>query len=105
MKLKFNFKFNKLSGSSLPKVKLSVVLWVVIGIVAVLSGLVIFKEVRKVTSVQTDNSAIFDRIVRVNLNQFKDLENKLGENSSFQPVIIPGANAFSTPPAAAQSTE
>jgi hypothetical protein len=95
--MNLNFKFSK-SSASMPKIKLSLALWGLVAIIAVLAGLVIFKEVRKVTGVQTDSAAIFNRIVRVNMAQYKDLETRLTENSSFEPQPVPGAEAFSASP-------
>lgn len=83
------------------KKNFSIVLWVFLGIILVLTGLVIFKEVRKVTQVQTNPEGALDRIVRVNLTQHQALEKLLGDNSSFEPQPVPGANAFGSAPAKA----
>lgn len=96
MKLSLDLKnitvLNKLKGN------FSILLWVAILVVAFLTGLVVFNEVRKITQVQTDTSGILDRIVRVKLSNHENLEKRLGENSSFQPVKIEGAEAFSPVP-------
>lgn len=84
------------------KGKLSILLWVFLGIIVLFTGLVIFQEVRKVTLVQTDTSGILDRIVRVNLGQHQALEKRLGENTSFQPWPVAGADAFGSAPAGVQ---
>lgn len=81
------------------KGKFSILLWVFLGLIIIFTGLVIFQEVRKVTSVQIDTSGILDRIVRVNLQQHGELENRLGENTSFQPWPVAGADAFGLAPA------
>ena len=98
MKLNLNFK----QLSSLKKIKFSIasVLWVCVGIILVLTGLVVFSEVRKITLVQTDTSGIMDRIVRVKLPQHEELQKKLGENTSFRAAPVEGAEAFRIPPRA-----
>ena len=98
---KISFSLNlKTVAALLDRVKsnFSLVLWVFLGIIIVLTGLVIYQEVRKVSSVQTDTAGILDRIVRVNMGQHESLEKKLGENSSFQPWPVAGADAFGPAP-------
>ena len=97
MKLSLNLKSGTAAIHKL-KDNFSLGLWVFLFIIAVLTGLVIFKEVRKVSQVQTDTSGLWDKIVRVNLSLHKNLETRLSENSSFQPQTVPGVKAFSAAP-------
>ncbi len=96
MKLAFDLK--QMPVGKIKKIKLSLILWVVLAVIAVMTGLVVYNELSKVTAVQTDQDTIFDRIVRVNLNQFNAVEKRLSENSSFQPVPVPGASVFGPAP-------
>lgn len=108
MKLPFNLgsKFSgKLKGSHLSggltgslKGKLSLALSFGLTVIAILTGLVIYNEVNKVTQVQTNSDEIFGRIVRVNLSQYKVIEKQLGDYSSFQPSPVPGSDAFGPAP-------
>lgn len=94
-----NFKSGSgVSALNIFKHNLGLVLLCAIAIIAVLTGLVIFKEVRKVSQVQTDTSGILDKIVRVNLTQHQALEKQLGDNSSFEPIPVPGADVFGAAP-------
>lgn len=102
MKLSFDFKnFNlKSSGSLINKIKsnYSILLWGFLGVIGLLTALVVFREVNKISLVQTDTAGILDKIVRVNLDKHQAIEKQLGENSSFEPQPVPGAGAFGAAP-------
>ncbi len=97
MKLSLNLK-SVGAVTNILKNNFSIVLWVFLGLIALLTGLVIFREVGKVSQVQTDTSGILDKIVRVNLGSYQALEKRLGENSSFRPGPIDGADSFGPAP-------
>jgi hypothetical protein len=71
----------------------------VLAIVLVLTGLVVYRELGKISLVQVDQQRVLERMVRVNLSQEQALEKQLEENSRFEPVSIPDSNVFGTSPA------
>ncbi len=101
IKIPFNLKS---VGALLEKAKgkLSILLWLFLGVITILVGFMILQEMRKVSSVQTDTAGILDRIVRVNMGQHESLVQQLGENASFQPWPVSGADAFGLAPATAR---
>lgn len=97
MKLSIDLKSGAMLLSKL-KSNYSILLWGFLGVVALLTALVAFKEISKITLIQTDTAGILDKIVRVNLNSHQTIETRLGENSSFEPQPVPGADAFGAAP-------
>ena len=97
MKLSINLK--GVSIVPLLKKNISLLLLVFLVLVALLAGLIVFNEVRKVSQARTDNSAAnIGRILRVNTGKHEELEKQLDENSRFIPQDVPNADAFGSPP-------
>lgn len=96
--MKLSINLNTASVINFAKHKFFIILWVFLGVIAVLTGLVVYNEVQKISQSQADTAGIMDKIVRLNLTQHQTLEKRLSENSSFQPIPVPGANAFGMPP-------
>lgn len=96
MKLSFNIK----GGSVLTtiKKKIGMLLGLFLLVVAILAGLVIYKEWKKISLVRSDTSGITGQIVKVNLNQYQDLETQLNDNINFAPQTIEGSESFGTAP-------
>ena len=101
MKLPFDLKKG---ASIITKLKsnYSMLLWLVLVLIATMTGWIIFQEIHKVVEVQPDTEGIMDKIIRVNVAKHQNIEKVLGENSSFQPYSVPGTEAFSTPPVVRQ---
>jgi hypothetical protein len=102
MTLPFNLnnRFKNISFESLLKTNLGLMLWVFLGIVVLAESFVIYQEISKVSQVQSDPNVAQSKIVRVNLDQHKKLEEKLRDNESFQPRTIPGGSSFGVAPSA-----
>ncbi len=92
MKLAIDFK--NLNPLKLILSKISIILWLFLGLVLLLVVWVVFSEVAKINQIQTDLSSAQNRIVRVNMDKYKEVEQRLNENASFSPKVIPGTDAF-----------
>lgn len=99
-----NLKFQLPSSDELLKKHLSGVLWVFLLIVAALVGYVVFKEVRKFTQVNVDNSGITGQIVRTDMSGHDALTQTLQNYSGFVPRAISGNSVFNTLPPEASSS-
>jgi hypothetical protein len=97
--MKLDFKnLGSLAIGDKIKNNVSLLLLIVLGIIALMAGFVMFKEVRRVSQVRTDTSAVTGQIVRVNVTQHQAIEQKLEENLRFTPEIVPNADAFGSAP-------
>lgn len=95
MKLAINLKFGSLAD--LFKKQLSFVLLGFIILIAIMSLFEMYGEIKKIT--EANKSSISQaQIVRVNLEGHQQLEKKLNDNSTFEPVPVAGADAFGTAP-------
>ncbi len=86
------------SFDEISKKHLSTVLLVFIGVVALLVGFVVYREVRKFTQANSDTSGITGQIVKTNLNAHEGLTKRLEDYSRFSPRSISGNTVFSTAP-------
>jgi hypothetical protein len=73
---------------------LGILLWVFLGIILLLVIWVAFGEISKISRSKSDTDTIQKKIVRVNMEKYKALENKLNDNATFMPQEVPGAEAF-----------
>lgn len=96
-----NISFKNLSSLSLGeklKNNVSLLLLIFLGIVALMAGFVMFKEVRKLSLASMDTSAVTGQIVRVNMTQHQAIEQRLEENLRFTPEIVQNADSFGSAP-------
>ncbi len=92
MKLSFDYKNFKPLKKILSNI--SILLWLFLGLVLLLVVWVVFSEVAKITQSQIDLSSAQSKIVRVNMDKYKEVSERLNENASFSPRVIPGTDAF-----------
>lgn len=92
MKLSFDFKKINIVKKLIDNLGLTLVFF--LGLVFVAVAWVVFGEVAQITQIQTDLSSAQSKIVRVNMDKYKQVENLLIENAEFSPKTITGTDAF-----------
>lgn len=96
-----SFDLKQISIKSLLKFfqkDIAVVLWIFLALTVVLVGWIVSKEIGHIRTVSSDLSGITGEIVRTNLSQYQQLEQKLDDNARFVPATVEGTSAFGSPP-------
>lgn len=99
--MKLNYKkidFKNLSFLKKFKSSISIMLWVCVFVIAVLTGFIIYGEYKKLSQAHISEEVTLDKIVRVNIEKHKQIIKQLNDNSSFQPKTIEKSNSFGIAP-------
>jgi hypothetical protein len=97
MKLSLNFKQGTAVFKKL-KQNISLALWAFLGVIAILTGYIIYGEVGKIFLVATDTEEAQGKIVRLNIALYQELEKKLDDNAQFIPQPVSNPDAFTYVP-------
>jgi thiol:disulfide interchange protein len=92
--MKLSLGYNNLSLFKKLKDNFPILLWALIGLLALAVLWVIYQDLAKINQLNADAESIQKKIVRVDMEKYRKLEQQLNENASFVPEELPEIDAF-----------